>query len=462
MALEQRPIDLDQVLDDLAMVLANDVEKKGLELLFDVDPDVPRHVIGDPLRLGQVLLNLAGNARKFTDQGEIIVSLSLVTQSVDMAGIRFSVKDTGIGIAEAQLAELFQPFAQAEVGTTRQYGGTGLGLAISQQLVELMGGSIAVDSEPGKGSTFFFDVPFPLDHEGEKTRRSRVDRVSALADTRVLVVDDNESALEILVLQLSHLGFRVESAVSAADAIKIVSRADEHDPFKIVFMDLVMPVMNGLDAALQIKRSGDLSNPPRIVMVTAASRTLDDEPEERLAAVETVLTKPVNASMLLDALMFAIEGDDTARDRRRRRVGAIDERKLYPIRGASILLVEDNEINQEVALEFLKLGQFKVDIANNGVECLERLNEKDYDCVLMDIHMPEMDGFEATRQIRAMPRYTDLPVLAMTANVMDVDVEESLAAGMNAHIAKPIVPNTLFSALLETIPEVSRDKEIKE
>ena len=451
MALEQRPIDLDQVLDDLAMVLANDVEKKGLELLFDVDPDVPRHVIGDPLRLGQVLLNLAGNARKFTDQGEIIVSLSLVTQSVDMAGIRFSVKDTGIGIAEAQLAELFQPFAQAEVGTTRQYGGTGLGLAISQQLVELMGGSIAVDSEPGKGSTFFFDVPFPLDHEGEKTRRSRVDRVSALADTRVLVVDDNESALEILVLQLSHLGFRVESAVSAADAIKIVSRADEHDPFKIVFMDLVMPVMNGLDAALQIKRSGDLSNPPRIVMVTAASRTLDDEPEERLAAVETVLTKPVNASMLLDALMFAIEGDDTARDRRRRRVGAIDERKLYPIRGASILLVEDNEINQEVALEFLKLGQFKVDIANNGVECLERLNEKDYDCVLMDIHMPEMDGFEATRQIRAMPRYTDLPVLAMTANVMDVDVEESLAAGMNAHIAKPIVPNTLFSALLQWI-----------
>ena len=460
MVLEQRPIDLDQVLDDLAMVLANDVEKKGLELLFDVDPDVPRHVIGDPLRLGQVLLNLAGNARKFTDQGEIIVSLSLITESLDMAGIRFSVKDTGIGIAEAQLAELFQPFAQAEAGTTRQYGGTGLGLAISRQLVELMGGSIAVDSEPGKGSTFFFDVPFPLDHEGEKARRSRVDRVSALADTRVLVVDDNESALEILVLQLSHLGFRVESAVSAADAIKIVSRADEHDPFKIVFMDLVMPVMNGLDAALQIKRSENLSNPPRIVMVTAATRTLDDEPEERLAAVETVLTKPVNASMLLDALMFAIEGDDTARDRRRRRVGAIDERKLYPIRGASILLVEDNEINQEVALEFLKLGQFKVDIANNGVECLERLNEKDYDCVLMDIHMPEMDGFEATRQIRAMPRYADLPVLAMTANVMDVDVEESLAAGMNAHIAKPIVPNTLFSALLQWIEPGERSIDV--
>ena len=460
MVLEQRPIDLDQVLDDLAMVLANDVEKKGLELLFDVDPDVPRHVIGDPLRLGQVLLNLAGNARKFTDQGEIIVSLSLITQSVDMAGIRFSVKDTGIGITEAQLAELFQPFAQAEVGTTRQYGGTGLGLAISRQLVELMGGSIAVDSEPGKGSTFFFDVPFPLDHEGEKTRRSRVDRVSALAGTRVLVVDDNESALEILVLQLSHLGFRVESAVSAADAIEIVSRADEHDPIKIVFMDLVMPVMNGLDAALQIKGSEDISNPPRIVMVTAALRTLDDEPEERLAAVETVLTKPVNASMLLDALMFALEGDDTARDRRRRRVGAIDERKLYPIRGASILLVEDNEINQEVALEFLKLGQFKVDIANNGVECLERISEKDYDCVLMDIHMPEMDGFEATRQIRAMPRYADLPVLAMTANVMDVDIEESLAAGMNAHIAKPIVPNTLFSALLQWIEPGERSIDV--
>ncbi|MEL0217418.1 MAG: response regulator [Gammaproteobacteria bacterium] len=451
MTLEQRPIDLDQILDDLAMVLANDVEKKGLELLFDVDPDVPRHVIGDPLRLGQVLLNLAGNARKFTEQGEIIVSLSLIAESADTAGIRFSVKDTGIGITEAQLVELFQPFAQAEAGTTRQYGGTGLGLAISRQLVELMGGSIAVDSEPGKGSTFFFDVPFPLDLEGERARRSRVDRVSALADTRVLVVDDNESALEILVLQLSHLGFRVESAVTAADAIEIVGKADEHDPFKIVFMDLVMPVMNGLDAALQIKRSENLSNPPRIIMVTAASRTLDDEPEDRLAAIETILTKPVNSSMLLDALMFAIESDDTARDRRRRRVGAIDERKLYPIRGASILLVEDNEINQEVALEFLKLGQFKVDVANNGVECLERLSKNDYDCVLMDIHMPEMDGFEATRRIRSMPRYADLPVLAMTANVMDVDVQESLAAGMNAHIAKPIVPNTLFSTLLEWI-----------
>jgi len=451
MALEQRPIDIDQILDDLAMVLANDVEKKGLELLFDVDPDVPRHVIGDPLRLGQVLLNLAGNARKFTEQGEIIVSLSLIAEAADTAGIRFSVRDTGIGITEAQLAQLFQPFAQAEAGTTRQYGGTGLGLAISRQLVELMGGSIAVDSELGKGSTFFFDVPFPLDLEGEKARRSRMDRVSALADTRVLVVDDNESALEILALQLSHLGFRVESAVSAADAIEIVGKADEHDPFKIVFMDFVMPAMNGLDAALHIKRSEDISNPPRIIMVTAASRTLDDEPEERLAAIETILTKPVNSSMLLDALMFAIESDDTARDRRRRRVGAIDERKLYPIRGASILLVEDNEINQEVALEFLKLGQFKVDVANNGVECLERLSKNDYDCVLMDIHMPEMDGFEATRRIRSMPRYANLPVLAMTANVMDVDVQESLAAGMNAHIAKPIVPNTLFSTLLEWI-----------
>ena len=460
MALEQRPIDLDQILDDLAMVLANDVEKKGLELLFDVDPDVPRHVIGDPLRLGQVLLNLAGNARKFTEQGEIIVSLSLIAESADTAGIRFSVKDTGIGITEAQLAQLFQPFAQAEAGTTRQYGGTGLGLAISRQLVELMGGSIAVDSEPGKGSTFFFDVPFPLDLEGEKARRSRVDRVSALADTRVLVVDDNESALEILVLQLSHLGFRVESAVTAADAIEMVGKADEHDPFKIVFMDLVMPVMNGLDAALQIKRSENLSYPPRIIMVTAASRTLDDEPEDRLAAIETILTKPVNSSMLLDALMFAIESDDTARDRRRRRVGAIDERKLYPIRGASILLVEDNEINQEVALEFLKLGQFKVDVANNGVECLERLSENDYDCVLMDIHMPEMDGFEATRRIRAMPRYANLPVLAMTANVMDVDVQESLAAGMNAHIAKPIVPNTLFSTLLEWIEHGERSVDL--
>ena len=459
MSLERRPVDLDQILDDLAMVLAADVEKKGLELLYDVAPEVPRHVLGDPLRLGQVLLNLTGNARKFTETGEIIVSLSLVSQTLDTTEVRFSVKDTGIGLTEDQLTELFQPFAQAEAGTSRRYGGTGLGLAISLQLVELMGGSIAVESQFGKGSTFYFDVPFPLDHESEEQRRARIARVSTLSDTRVLAVDDNGSALEIMAHQLGHLQFRVESAASAAEAIDIIKTADASDPIKIVLMDLVMPEMNGLDAAIHIKEALDLKHPPRIIMVTAATRTLDDEPDSRLAAIESVLSKPINSSMLLDALMFATESGASTRDRRRKNISAIDERKLFPIRGASILLVEDNEVNQEVALEFLQLGRFKVDVANNGAECLKRLALNEYDCVLMDIHMPEMDGYEATRRIRAMSRYDNLPVLAMTAAVMDVDVEKALAAGMNAHIAKPIVPNMLFSTLLDWIKPGEREVE---
>ena len=459
MSLERRPVDLDQILDELAMVLAADVEKKGLELLFDVAPEVPRHVLGDPLRLGQVLLNLASNASKFTESGEIVVSLSLVSQTADTALVRFSVKDTGIGLTKAQIAELFQPFVQAEAGISRRYGGTGLGLAISLQLVELMGGAIAVESQFGKGSTFFFDVPFTLDHESEERRQSRIDRVSTRSDVRVLAVDDNESALDIMAQQLSHLQFRVESAASAAEAIDIIKTADESDPIKIVLMDLVMPEMNGLDAAIQIKERLDLKHPPRIIMVTGASRTLDSEPERRLEAIESVLSKPVNASTLLDAMMFATGSGPKTSDRRRKRISDIDERKLFPIRGASILLVEDNEVNQEVALEFLRLGRFKVDVANNGVECLKQLALKDYDCVLMDIHMPEMDGYEATRRIRAMSGYEDLPILAMTAALMDVDIEEAFAAGINAHIAKPIVPNRLFSTLLDWIKPGERDAE---
>jgi len=460
MTLEQRSINLEQILEDLATVLATDVEEKGLELLFDIAPDVPRNVIGDPLRLGQVLLNLAGNARKFTDEGEIILSLSVVGEMNNHTTVRFEVKDTGIGISEEQLSRLFQPFSQAEVGTTRRYGGTGLGLAISRQLVELMGGEIAAVSEPGQGSTFFFEVPFTRDETGEKTHRARIERSSSLSGTRVLIVDDNDSALEIMSLQLAHFNLRVETTSSVTKAFEMVAANDKADPFRIILMDFVMPEMNGLDASIVIKRELELNQYPKIILVTAATRMLDDEPEDRLEVLEAVLSKPLNSSTLLDAIMGSLETGAQARDRRSRRIDAIDEASLDPIRGASILLVEDNEINQEVAKEFLKLGQFKVEVAGNGVECLERLKAGQYDCVLMDIHMPEMDGYEATRRIRAMPEYDDLPILAMTANVMDADVRQAKELGMNAHIPKPVVPNVLFSALLEWIAPGEREIEI--
>ena len=276
MVLENQSINLDQILEDLATVLATDVEEKGLELLFNVAPDVPRHVIGDPLRLGQVLLNLAGNARKFTDEGEIIVSLEKVADSDSSVTVRFSVRDSGIGITEEQMSGLFQPFAQAEVGTTRRYGGTGLGLAISRQLVELMGGSISAESEPGKGSTFAFEVPLLLDDSDHTALQERVARSSSLAGVRVLIVDDNDSALQILSHQLSHFSFRVETASSAAKALELVAANDKTDPFRVILMDFVMPGMNGLDASIIIKREMELNHYPKIILVTAASRMLED------------------------------------------------------------------------------------------------------------------------------------------------------------------------------------------
>ncbi|MEK9587527.1 MAG: response regulator [Gammaproteobacteria bacterium] len=457
MVLENQSINLDQILEDLATVLATDVEEKGLELLFNVAPDVPRHVIGDPLRLGQVLLNLAGNARKFTDEGEIIVSLEKVADSDSSVTVRFSVRDTGIGITEEQMSGLFQPFAQAEVGTTRRYGGTGLGLAISRQLVELMGGSISAESEPGKGSTFAFEVPLLLDDSDQAVHQERVARSSSLAGVRVLIVDDNDSALQILSHQLSHFSFRVETASSAAKALELVAANDKTDPFRVILMDFVMPGMNGLDASIIIRREMELNHYPKIILVTAASRMLEDEPNQRMEVLESVLPKPLNSSTLLDAVMEALEMGPAASGRRSKRISAIDETALDPIRGASILLVEDNEINQEVAKEFLRLGHFRVDLASNGVECLEKLKTNQYDCVLMDIHMPEMDGYEATRQIRDQAEHIDLPILAMTANVMAEDVQQALAAGMNAHIPKPVVPDVLYSTLLEWVPHGERE-----
>jgi len=457
MKLELQSVDLETVLEDLAMVIAADVDKKGLELLFSMDPDVPRHVVGDRLRLGQILLNLAGNARKFTEKGEITVSVSVVEQQDKTTRVRFSVRDTGIGLTEEQISGLFQPFAQAEVGTTRKYGGTGLGLAICRQLVELMGGMIDVESELGVGSHFFFEVPFEVDEQGELERQQKDERSSEIEGARVLVVDDNQSARIILSRQLEHLKVRADTALSAAEAFEMIVAADQDDPFQLVLMDVIMPGMNGLDAAHVIRDELQLELTPKVIAVTAAERMLEDEPEPRTKVFERILAKPLNASVLLDAMMFVLTGADGTRDRRSRSAESIDERRLYPIRGASILLVEDNEINQQVALEFLNLGHFQVDVAANGLEAVALVARNTYDCVLMDIHMPEMDGYEATARIRRTKTAKDLPVIAMTANVLDSDVKKALDAGMNGHIGKPIVPNVMFDTLLEWIKPKDRD-----
>ena len=462
MSVERLPIDLEQVLDELAAVIGTDVEEKGLELLFDVEPDLPKNLLGDPLRLHQILINLTGNARKFTETGNIIVRAERISGS-ELDGdcrvvIRISVMDTGIGMTEDQAAKLFQAFVQAEVGTTRQYGGTGLGLAISRQLVELMGGKIWVESVLGRGSRFAFEIPFPID-DSRSEEAPLSQRVSHLQGTKVLVVDDNEAARDILTTTLEHFGLEVTQAENGVQAVQKCIDAEQDSPYELVLLDYLMPQLDGLDAARQIKEAVAPHLMPKIIIVTAASRLIEEESQARRQSVDGILNKPVNPSTLFDAVISAWSGLARHAVTQRQSILPADESVLDPIRGARILLVEDNKINQEVALEFLKLGDFKVDIAENGAEAVELVANQAFDCVLMDIHMPVMDGYDATRAIRQQPGKQTLPILAMTANMMSDDLQEATAAGMDDHISKPIVPAVFYKTLLEWIPHTTYSSE---
>ena len=461
MTLEQRPVNLEQLLNDLATVIGTDIEAKGLELLFDVSPDVPAAVIGDALRLNQILLNLCGNARKFTEQGDIVLCIRCLERSGPHVTLQFSVADTGIGMSAAQTRNLFQPFVQAEAGTTRKYGGTGLGLAISRQLVELMGGEISVSSEQGKGSTFSFTLPCSIAEDQDRhTSTTFEEPLRHLAGTRVLVCDDNPHARDIFRTQLTHFGFQATCVSSAEAGFDALTANDSSNPFDVVLLDYRMPKLNGLDAAQIIRSRLGLQSSPHLILVTAAERQLDAEPEARRRPISEVLTKPVNSSVLLNVIAGVMEGK-ARKATPRRNQNEPDAALLDPIKGARLLLVEDNQINQQVALEFLSLGEFRVDVAFNGLESIEKVATQHYDAVLMDIHMPEMDGYDATRRIRSMPGKASLPILAMTANVMPADVSAALAVGMNAHIAKPIEPNTLFRVLVEWVPHKDYLREVR-
>ena len=449
--MEAIPFELDEVLDHLATVVSVKTQEKGLELLFSRAHDVPAELLGDPLRLGQVLTNLANNAVKFTDPGgEIMVTINMVERVREKATLEFSVSDTGIGMTKEQQGRLFQSFSQADSSTTRKYGGTGLGLAISKQLVEMMGGEIRVESEPGKGSQFTFDVVFDVpDTSKERVFQPALD----LRGLRVLVVDDNAHAREILGTYLEQFSFEVDAATTGEEALGKLKSASQ--PFDLVLMDFVMPGMDGLQATQQIKNELKLPHAPRIILVTGhGHEEYDNQPGVEL--LDNTLTKPVNPSLLFNVIMevfgHEVERESTSRSRGQ----AVNEDALRTIRGARILLVEDNQINQQVASELLEQAHMVVDIANNGQEALDKLELNIYDCVLMDIQMPVMDGYTATRTLRKNPRFAGLPVLAMTANAMVEDMEEAEAAGMNAHIAKPIDPQDLLTKLIKWIKPAER------
>jgi PAS domain S-box-containing protein len=438
---------LEDVLDNLANLVGLKAEEKGLELLFELPPDLPTALVGDALRLGQVLINLGNNAVKFTEPGgEILVRVAVREDMVDQVSLQFSVRDSGIGLTSEQQQRLFQSFTQADSSTTRKYGGSGLGLAISKRLTALMGGEIWVESVLGVGSTFHFTAYFGKQRGVRSQRRLKADAIESL---RVLVVDDNPTARDVLHSMLTAFGFQVSSVASGAEAVIQLEHATSTAPFDLVLMDWKMPGMDGLDTARAIQRDRLIVKAPTVIMVTAYSR---DEAQRAADGLDLAgfLTKPVTPSSLLDAILIAM-GRDAVSDSRDNDREEATAQALMHLRGAHILLVEDNAINQELALELLSTNGMTAAVANNGQEALDVLREQRFDGVLMDCQMPVMDGYQATRAIRANPEWRDLPVLAMTANVMTGDREKAIAAGMNDHIGKPVKVREMLATMARWI-----------
>jgi len=440
--MEQTDFRLEAVLENLASVVSQRVQEKNLEFLVAGQPDLPTSLVGDPLRLGQVLINLVNNAVKFTERGEIVVAVSLEERVSDRVKLKFAVRDSGIGLTPDQTARLFQAFSQADSSTTRKYGGTGLGLSISKRLVEMMGGNIWADSEYGRGSTFSFTAWLRV---GSAERRQRA-LPPGLTELRVLVVDDNAVAREILSDMLRQLTLRVESVSSGRDALQELASADAHDPYGLVLLDWDMPGLDGLETGRRIKRDGNLRNVPQIVMLTEFARE-DARLQGQEGEIERFVQKPISPSVLFDTLMSLFAGaEETAPAFLGRR-----ERDMPLASGIRVLLVEDNEVNQQVAKELLESEGARVTIANHGGEAVTLLTEGDqpppFDVVFMDLQMPEMDGFAATRLLRARPQFRHLPIIAMTAHVMTEEVQRCFEAGMNDHVGKPIDPATFFATL---------------
>jgi PAS domain S-box-containing protein len=445
MHLEHIDFYLEDILQRLADQAVFRAQEKGLELLFDLNPQVPSALIGDPLRLSQILHNLLSNAIKFTEHGEITLRIRVEQQNDQQVWLQFEVNDTGIGMSPEQQQRLFQAFSQADSSTSRKYGGTGLGLNICKQLTELLGGSIGLDSEIGVGSTFYFRLPFAL----QQQQRQLTSDATLVHGMTVLVVDDNPTARDIIQSMLTSLKFHADTAANGAEALeKIQSAHHQGSPYQLVMMDWKMPGMDGLETIRQIKQQAG-PDAPFFVMVTAYNR---DELLAQAAelSIQAVLVKPLTPSTLLDSILMAF-GQQVLHSPRRLSSEQAYRQAIAAIQGAHLLLVEDNPVNQEMAAEILQNAGIRVDIANNGAEAISMVNRLSYDGVLMDCQMPVMDGFEAARRIRLLQPDGKLPILAMTANAMVGDKEKCLAAGMNDHIAKPIEVEKLFLTLQKWI-----------
>jgi len=439
--MERAPFNLDNVLKGVAAVISIRSEEKRLEFLIDEEYGIPQMLVGDSLRLGQVLNNLAHNAVKFTDEGEIAIQIR-IKQRIPSQGetygqvlLHFTVRDTGIGMTPEQIDKLFQFFSQADASTTRKYGGTGLGLAISRRLVELMGGQMWVESTPGKGSLFTFDIPFTFLPED-------AGNAPILSELRVLVVDDNESARRVMLSTLESFGIDAVATPDSQEGLNAIKLADEEArPFCCVILDWGMPNMSGLEVAKRIKQELPLKQRPKVIYLSGHKHSEMINVSGAAKFLDVVINKPFTPSELLDAIMTCTSG----------------KLKLPPLSpssdahadlsGLHVLLVEDNKFNQQLANALLVRAGIEVGIADDGLEALQALQRESFDAVLMDMQMPKMDGLEATRQIRKNPTLAELPIIAMTANAMIGDREICLAAGMNDYISKPLHYQMLYAIL---------------
>jgi len=451
LTLEAVPFDLNEMLEHLASLTAIKTDAKRVELVFRVGAGVPARLVGDPLRLGQILINLTGNAVKFTEQGEIVVAVKLLEQLDGQVALRFSVSDTGIGMNQDQLKRLFDSFTQADGSITRKYGGTGLGLSITRQLVELMGGAIQVSSTPGVGSRFSFTIKLGVGSDDAVALSSPA---ALLHQVRVMVVDDSATARDALVEMLGSFGVTAHAASSGEQSLTMLAKAEEAgEPYQVLLMDYMMPGWDGVETIRRLHADPRLSAPPAILMVSVCTRDTVVQ-QEGAVPLQGFLTKPVGPALLYHSLLQALQPDAdeaAASPSGAAPVAALRMSELAALAGARVLLVDDNANNREVALDFLSTIRIQVDLATNGREAVQMALANDYDLVLMDIQMRDMDGLSATRQIRADGRHPDLPIIAMTAYAMAGDREKSLAAGMNDHVTKPIDPDLLFGALLKWI-----------
>lgn len=443
MRFERTPFSLDANLRHLGDISTLKARERGLELLFDLATDIPDRLIGDPLRLSQVLINLVGNAIKFTEQGEVTVTVNCLRRQETTLDLRFEVRDTGIGISEEQQSRLFAAFSQADSSTTRKYGGSGLGLSICKRIVDLLGGHIEVSSTPGAGSCFAFELPFGIAEEqgGDLPRR-----LGLPPGLRTLVVDDSPGAREVFANMLGGLGIEFGLAASANEALaELASARQRGQTYRLLIIDWKMPGMDGVQLLRLLASNGGASDLPAVVMTTAHDH---DELRDALGEqkIGAILGKPATPSSLFDAVVSALHPGDGLQTRQE--ITLLDGVRFA---GHSVLLVEDNEVNRELAEEMLQAVGLEVFSANDGLAAVNLVKTQKFDLILMDCHMPIMDGYAATRLIRQLPDCADLPIIAMTANAMAEDRQRCLEAGMNEHIAKPVDVEVLYATIAQCL-----------